>query len=56
MLTTSFNLAIFAAGAVGAVLVDGVGARVLPAGMIALAAVAIIMVGAGRRAAFPTGR
>ncbi|MFE4689885.1 MFS transporter [Streptomyces sp. NPDC056749] len=56
MLTTSFNLAIFAGGAVGAVLVDGVGARVLPAGMIALAVVAITTVGFGRRAAFPTGR
>ncbi|MFG2592227.1 MFS transporter [Streptomyces sp. NPDC048438] len=56
MLTTSFNLAIFAGGAVGALVVDGVGARALPAWMIALALVALVAVGFGRRAAFPTGR
>ncbi|MFE6933376.1 MFS transporter [Streptomyces sp. NPDC057699] len=56
MLTTSFNLAIFAGGAAGAVVVDGVGAAALPAGMIALALVALVTVGLGRRAAFPAGR
>lgn len=56
VLTTSFNLAIFAGGAVGAVVVDGVGASVLPAGMIALTLMALVMVGFGRRAAFPAGR
>ncbi|MEU9063881.1 MFS transporter [Streptomyces sp. NPDC048430] len=56
MLTTSFNLAIFAGGAVGALVVDGVGARTLPAWMTALALVALVAVGFGRRAAFPTGR
>ncbi|WP_259294706.1 MFS transporter [Streptomyces canus] len=56
MLTTSFNLAIFAGSALGAVIVDGVGAQVLPAGMIALSLVAVVTVGCGRRAAFPTGR
>lgn len=56
MLTTVFNLAIFAGGAAGAVFVDGVGARVLPAAMIALAVIALITVGLGRRAAFPAGR
>ncbi|WP_326731940.1 MFS transporter [Streptomyces phaeochromogenes] len=56
MLTTSFNMAIFAGGAVGAVVVDGVGAPVLPAGMIALTLMALVMVGFGRRAAFPAGR
>ncbi|MFG2539516.1 MFS transporter [Streptomyces sp. NPDC048511] len=56
MLTTSFNLAIFAGGAAGAVVVDGVGAAALPAGMIALALVALVTVGFGRRAAFPAGR
>ncbi|MCA1221114.1 MFS transporter [Streptomyces sp. 8L] len=52
LVTTSFNLAIFAAGAVGGILVDGVGARSLPVAMIVLAAVSLIAVGFGRRAAF----
>jgi predicted MFS family arabinose efflux permease len=56
MVTTAFNLAIFAAGAVGAVFVDGIGAKALPAAMIAFAAVALIAVGLGRRAAFRPGR
>ncbi|MEU4245851.1 MFS transporter [Amycolatopsis sp. NPDC026612] len=56
MVTTAFNLAIFAAGAVGAIIVDGVGAKSLPAVMTILAAVALIGVGFGRRAAFRTGR
>ncbi|MFH9488284.1 MFS transporter [Streptomyces halstedii] len=56
MLTTSFNVAIFAGGAAGAVVVDGVGAPALPAGMVALALVALVTVGFGRRAAFPAGR
>lgn len=55
MVTTAFNLAIFAAGAVGAVFVDGIGAKSLPAAMIAFAAVALIAVGLGRRAAFRPG-
>ncbi len=56
MLTTSFNLAIFVGGAAGAVLVEGVGASALPIGMIVLALAALLMVGLGRRAAFPAGR
>ncbi|MET9820623.1 MULTISPECIES: hypothetical protein [Streptomyces] len=56
MLTTSFNMAIFASGVVGAVVVDGVGAPVLPAGMIAPTLMALVTVGFGRRAAFPAGR
>lgn len=56
MLTTSFNMAIFAGGAAGAVVVDGVGAPLLPVGMIALALIALVTVGFGRRAAFPAGR
>ncbi|MET9992710.1 hypothetical protein ABZ061_24485 [Streptomyces mutabilis] len=56
MMTTSFSVAIFAGGAVGAVVVDGVGAPVLPAGMIAFTLIALVTVGFGRRAAFPTGR
>ncbi|WP_329047788.1 MFS transporter [Amycolatopsis sp. NBC_01488] len=56
MVTTAFNLAIFAAGAVGAVFVDGVGAKALPAAIVALAAAALVAVGFGRRAAFRPGR
>ncbi|WP_257138434.1 hypothetical protein [Streptomyces sp. rh34] len=56
MLTTSFDMAIFAGGAAGALVVDGVGAPALPAGMIALSLVALVSVGFGRRAAFPAGR
>ncbi len=56
MVTTAFNLAIFTAGAAGAVLVDGVGARALPAAMTALALIALAAVALGRRAAFRSGR
>ncbi|MFE9726916.1 MFS transporter [Streptomyces sp. NPDC005794] len=56
MLTTVFNLAIFAGGAAGAVIVESAGARVLPVAVIALALVSLLTVGLGRRAAFPTGR
>ncbi|MEV6791658.1 MFS transporter [Streptomyces sp. NPDC051320] len=56
MVTTAFNLAIFTAGAVGAVIVDGVGAKALPAVMTVLAVSALIAVGLGRRAAFRPGR
>ncbi len=52
MVTTAFNLAIFAAAAVGAVFVDGVGAKALPAAMVVLAVAALIAVVLGRRAAF----
>lgn len=52
LVTTSFNLAIFAGGAFGAVLVDGVGAPTLPVAMIILALITLIAVGFGRRAAF----
>ncbi|WP_457518904.1 MFS transporter [Streptomyces sp. TE33382] len=55
MLTTFFNLAIFAGGAAGAVVVNGVGAPILPAAMIALALMALVTVGFGRRGAFPAG-
>lgn len=55
MVTTAFNLGIFAAGTVGAVFVDGVGAKALPVAMIVLAAVALTAVGLGRRAAFRAG-
>ncbi|WP_421106437.1 MFS transporter [Streptomyces sp. NEAU-S77] len=56
MLTTSFNLAIFAGGALGAVVVEGVGARMLPAALLVLALLALVIVGCGRRTAFPTNR
>jgi len=56
MITTAFNLAIFAAGAVGAVLIDGVGARALPVAMIAFTLMALTGVALGRRAAFRSGR
>ncbi|MFD7506867.1 MFS transporter [Streptomyces sp. NPDC059850] len=56
MLTTSFNLAIFAGGALGAVVVGGVGAPALPAGMIVLALAALVTIGCGRRVAFPANR
>jgi predicted MFS family arabinose efflux permease len=55
MVTTAFNLGIFTAGAGGAVFVDGVGAKALPVAMIVLAAIALIAVGLGRRAAFRAG-
>ena len=56
MVATCFNLGIFAAGIVGAVFVDGVGARAIPVAMIVLAAIALIAVGFGRRAAFRPGQ
>lgn len=56
MLTTSFNLAIFAGGALGAVVVEGAGARMLPAGLIVLALIAFAVVGCSGRTAFPRNR
>lgn len=56
MLTTSFNLAIFGGGALGALVIEGVGAAMLPAGVIALALLALVIVSCGRRAAFPRDR
>lgn len=53
MLTTAFNLAIFGGGALGAVLVDGIGPAALPVAMIALSAVAFTAVLLARRRAFP---
>ncbi|MBB6734780.1 MFS transporter [Cohnella sp. CBP 2801] len=56
LVTTSFNLAIFAGGALGAVLVEGIGAWTLPVAMVVLAFIALIAVGFGRHAAFRSGR
>jgi predicted MFS family arabinose efflux permease len=55
MLTVSFNLAIFAAG-VGGALVIGVDPVALPIVMVILAAVALFVVAVSRRSAFPVGR
>ena len=56
LLTVSFNLAIFAGGVFGAVLIDTHDGLVLPIVMIALALAALIVVLASRRSAFPVGR
>ena len=53
MLGVAFNLAIFAAGVLGAVVVGGAGGSALPVAMVALAVVALSVAVLGRRAAFP---
>lgn len=53
MLGVAFNLAIFAAGVVGAVLIGTYNGLVLPIVMIGLAAIALVTAITGRRAAFP---
>ena len=54
MLGVAFNLAIFAAGVAGAVVISSLDGMVLPAALVGLAAVALVIAVAGRRAAFPT--
>jgi predicted MFS family arabinose efflux permease len=56
LLGVAFNLAIFAAGVVGAVLISGGDGLILPTMMICLAIVAFVIVVIARRAAFPVGR
>jgi predicted MFS family arabinose efflux permease len=56
MLGVSFNLAIFAAGVLGAILLSAYDGLALPAVMIGLALVALSIAVAARRSAFPTGR
>ncbi len=56
LLTVSFNLAIFAGGAIGAVLIDSHDGLVLPGVMIAPALAALVVVLTSRRSAFPVGR
>lgn len=56
MVTTVFNLAIFAAGAAGAVIVDRVGAQFIPVMMGLLSVVALGIVAAGRKHAFSASR
>ena len=54
MLGVAFNLAIFAAGVAGAVVISNFDGSVLPIVMAGLAAVALFIAVAGRRTAFPT--
>ncbi|WP_406636002.1 MFS transporter [Pseudarthrobacter quantipunctorum] len=54
MLGVAFNLAIFAAGVAGAVVISSFDGMVLPAALVGLAAVALVIAVAGRRTAFPT--
>jgi predicted MFS family arabinose efflux permease len=53
MLATAFNLAISGGGAIGALLVYNSGPAALPIAMIALSALALLIVAAGRKHAFP---
>jgi hypothetical protein len=50
----AFNVAIFAAGVIGAVVVGTLGGIALAAVMIGLALAALSITAAGRRTAFPT--
>jgi predicted MFS family arabinose efflux permease len=54
MLGVAFNLAIFAAGVAGAVVISSFDGLVLPAALVGLAAVALAIAVAGRRTAFPS--
>jgi predicted MFS family arabinose efflux permease len=54
MLGVAFNLAIFAAGVVGAVVISNFDGLILPIVMTGLAAVALFLAVAGRRTAFPS--
>lgn len=54
MLGVAFNLAIFAAGVAGAVVISTFNGLVLPALMAGVAAVALFFAIAARRTAFPT--
>lgn len=54
MLGVAFNLAIFAAGVIGAVVISNFDGLVLPIVMVGLAAIALLIAIAGRRTAFPT--
>lgn len=53
MLGVAFNLAIFGAGVVGAVLVGQLGGTALPVALVALALLALTLTTLGRRTAFP---
>lgn len=56
LLGVSFNLAIFGAGLIGAVLISGGSGLVLPLFMVALALVALAVAALARRTGFPAGR
>ncbi|MFB7360348.1 MFS transporter [Streptomyces gardneri] len=56
LFTVAFNLAIFAGGVIGALLLGSIGATTLPIAMGAAAATALAVVLVSRRAAFPSGR
>jgi predicted MFS family arabinose efflux permease len=56
LLGVAFNLAIFSAGVIGAVVISGGDGLILAGLMIGLAVVALSMVAAARRTAFPVGR
>lgn len=56
MLGVAFNLAIFAGGVLGALLISRSADLTLPAVMIGLPLVALAVAGAARRTAFPAGR
>ena len=53
MLGVAFNLAIFAAGVAGAMVISSFDGLVLPVALVGLAAVALLLAVAGRRTAFP---
>ena len=56
LLGVAFNVAIFAAGVLGALLITAFDGMVLPVLMIGLAATALIIAFAARHAAFPAHR
>lgn len=56
LLGVAFNLAIFGAGVIGAILISNYNATILPLFMVTLAAIALIIVLAARRSAFPANR
>ena len=56
MLGVAFNLAIFAGGVLGAVLISQSADVLLPAVMVVLPLIALAIAGAARRTAFPVGR
>ncbi len=55
-LGVAFNLAIFAAGVTGAMIIGAYGGQMLPFVMVVLALIGLVIALAGRRAAFPAGR
>lgn len=56
LLGVAFNIAIFSAGVMGAILIGAFTGMALPVLMVGLAAIALAIVGAARRSAFPARR